>query len=159
MKTLNNFILERLKLNKNTQLKNYNYFPKDFNELRTLLEQLLKERGKDADLNDIDVSNITTFSDTENDIGLFEDLDPHNIDIRYWDVSNVENMNYMFSECENFNSDLSNWNVNKVKYMRWMFDDCKNFNYDLSKWDVSNVKDMFHMFDGCENLKIPKWYK
>jgi len=31
---------------------------------------------------------------------LFADLDPHNIDIRYWDVSNVENMSYMFDNCK-----------------------------------------------------------
>ena len=170
MKNLNSFILEhlecpklsiieRLKLNKDTKLKTYNYFPKSFDELRALLRKLLEERGPDADLNDIDVSNVTTFSDTENDIGLFEDLDPHNIKIDRWDVSNVKNMNYMFSECENFNCNLSNWKVNKVKYMRWMFDDCKNFNCDLSKWDVSNVKDMFHMFDGCVFLQTPNWYK
>ena len=170
MKNLNSFILEhlecpklsiieRLKLNKDTKLKTYNYFPKSFDELRALLRTLLEERGPDADLNDIDVSNVTTFSDTENDIGLFEDLDPHNIKIDRWDVSNVKNMNYMFSECENFNCNLSNWKVNKVKYMRWMFDDCKNFNCDLSKWDVSNVKDMFHMFDGCVFLQTPNWYK
>jgi hypothetical protein len=64
----------------------YKYYPKTKQELRTLIEQLLKERGKDAFLNDIDVSNITDMS------YLFKGLDPHNIDIRYWDMSKVEDM-------------------------------------------------------------------
>ena len=167
------------------QYYRYRYFPEDFDELRSLLEQLLEERGKDADLNDIDVSKITTFYNGDNYFGLFEGLDPHNIkidlwnvsnvinmfstfdgcknfnsDLSKWDVSKVKNMAFMFKYCENFNSDLSNWNVSKVEYMRWMFNDCKNFNCDLSKWDVSNVKNMFDMFGRCNSLtKIPNWYK
>jgi len=34
----------------------YNYHPESKQELRTLIKQLLKERGENADLNDIDVS-------------------------------------------------------------------------------------------------------
>jgi hypothetical protein len=68
----------------------YNYHPESKQELRTLIKQLLKERGENADLNDIDVSKITNMSE------LFDNLDPHNIDIRYWDVRGVKNMKYMF---------------------------------------------------------------
>ena len=59
----------------------YSYFPTSFNELRNLIGKLLKEIDKNADLNDIDISNITTFYDKDNDKSLFEDLDPHNINI------------------------------------------------------------------------------
>jgi hypothetical protein len=34
----------------------YNYHPESKKELRILIEQLLEERGKNANLNDIDVS-------------------------------------------------------------------------------------------------------
>ena len=141
---------------------NYKYHPKDFKELRHLVKQLLNERGKDADLNDIDVSQLTTFygKDTNGDYGLFERLDPHNIDISQWDVSNVENMRCMFHMCINFNCDLSYWDVSNVKDMRVMFAECKKFDCDLSNWNVSNVRDMDNMFDGCISLKnIPSWYK
>ena len=161
----------------------YNYYPDTFNELRDLLKQLLEKRGKDADLNDIDVSQIITFCDKNT--GLFEGLDPHNIDISNWDVSNVENMRYMFQNCTNFNSDLSNWdvsnvthmysmfyycekfnsdlsnwNVSNVKDMSFMFWSCQTFNSNLNNWDVSNVEDMSYIFNGCKSLKIiPDWYK
>ena len=138
----------------------YNYFPKNFNELRNLLTKLLKERGKDADLNDIDVSQVTTFYNENIDLGLFEKLNPHNIDIKYWDVSNVEYMAGTFYKCKNFNSDLSKWNVCKVKNMGYMFFDCPKFNCNLDKWNVSNVEYWRGMFDGCTSLKNkPSWYK
>ena len=118
MKKLNQYITEKLRINKDS-IK-YHYYPKNKKELRSLIQKLLKERGNDTDLNDIDVSNITDMSE------LFKDLDIHNIDISEWDVSNVENMEYMFFGCENFNSDLSNWDVSNVKYMGHMFYECNS---------------------------------
>ena len=153
MKTLNNYINEAL-IKKDTKIKTYNYYPKDKAELRTLLYKLLKERGIDANLNDIDTSKIKDMS------WLFDGLDPHNIDISKWNVSNVKDMLGMFYNCENFNCDLSRWNVNKVKNMRFMFQFCKHFNSDLSKWDVRNVADMRFIFYECTALKNkPNWYK
>ena len=163
----------------------YNYYPKTVKELRALLIQLLDERGNDADLNDIDVSKITSFYDKDSYSGLFQYLDPHNIDISQWDVSNVKDMTSMFCHCRNFKSDLSKWDVSNVTDMFNMFYECQNFKSDLSKWDVSNVTDMsrmfynckkfncdlnqwdvsnvismYSMFNGCYSLKIiPKWYK
>ena len=178
-------IIERLRINKDISPIKYNYYPKDYNELRSLLEQLLEERGKDADLNDIDTSQITTFYDVENRKGLFQKLNPHNIDISRWDVSNVKNMSCMFYNCNNFDCDLSNWDVSNVNDMYCMFYDCKNFTgQGLENWDVSNVKNMqqmfwyskkfdcnlsnwkvdkvenmWHMFSGCDSLKkYPNWY-
>ena len=151
MNNLSTYIIEKLKINKSTNL--YHYHPKDKKELRSLIKELLEERGKDADLNDIDVSNVT------NMYGLFIDLDPHNINISKWNVSNVKNMGSMFYDCKNFNSDISRWNVSNVEDMGFMFYKCLNFNSDLSKWDVSNVEDMYFMFSGCDSLKNkPSWY-
>ena len=90
MKNLNNYIIERLHITKKTSI--YNYFPKTKEELRKILEERLT-KDKNADLNDIDVSQITNMFE------LFYKLDPHNIDISNWDVSNVTNMSYMFLNC------------------------------------------------------------
>ena len=153
MKSINNYIQEAL-INRNTKIVKYHYYPKDKKDLKFLIKQLLEERGKDADLNDIDVSNITDMS------WIFEHLDPHNIDISNWDVSNVENMEGMFYGCKNFTSDLSNWNVKNIENMLHMFYGCENFNSNLSDWKVINVENMREMFDGCTSLKNkPKWYK
>ena len=150
----------------------YNYHPKTKDELRNIIEDKLAE-NKNADLNDIDVSRITNMSD------LFTGLDPHNINIKYWNVSNVKDMSSMFFICKNFNCDLSNWDVSNVENMNSMFYGCKNFtgeglenwktikcikmdfmfsscenlNCNLSNWDVSNVETMCNMFCGCLNFK------
>ena len=154
MKQLSTYINEKLVINKNTFKAKY--FPKTFKELRELLERLIKERGKDADLNDIDVSDIDNMGSEVkwlDDKGLFEGLDPHNIDISEWNVSNVKQMNFMFYNCENFNCDLSKWDVSKVKSMSYMFNDCKKFEgKGLEDWNVSKVTYMPYMFFECENF-------
>ena len=185
MKKLNNYITERLKLTSKTY--NYTCQPKNRNELRKILEERLT-KDKNADLNDIDVSQITDMGPSgAYNVGLFEGLNPHDIDISKWNVSNVTNMQYMFYQCKNFtgtgleNWDVSNvtdmsymfcycnnftgkglenWNVSKVTNMYAMFSRCENFNGDLSKWDVSSVGNMDFMFKNCPNLKaFPKWYR
>ncbi len=148
MKTIDNYINEKLILS-----TGYTHKPKDTSELVKIIKKRLKE-DKDADFNDIDVSGIIDMR------WLFSGLNPHNIYISEWDMSNVTTTLGMFYGCENFNSDLSNWDVSNVENMKWMFEGCENFNSDLSNWDVSNVKDMKHMFYGCKSLKNkPSWYK
>ena len=41
MKTLNRFIIEKLKLGTNIKVYYYKFYPKDFNELRSLIEQFI----------------------------------------------------------------------------------------------------------------------
>ena len=146
MKQLKDIILERLKLTSKTKLNHYICQPKNKSELREIIETRLS-KDPNADLNDIDVSNITSMS------SLFEGLDPHNIKIDQWNVSNVTNMGSMFWDCVNLNVDLNNWNVSNVEDMSFMFDNCKNFDSDLSNWNVDNLKLIEYMFHGCEKFK------
>ena len=146
MKTLNIYITEKLKN------KSDNYQPKSRDELKELVKKLIKERGNEADLNDIDTSEITDMTN------VFYELD-FNGDISQWDVSNVTDMGWMFGGCKSFNCDISNWDVSKVTDMFSMFDSCESFNQDISKWDVSKVTDMRYMLSRCKsfNQNISKW--
>lgn len=190
MKKLSNIIQEDFKLKKKGSIKKiYSCQPATYKELRAIVKKRLAE-DKDADLNDIDVSNITDMSQRNEDAcyGLFFKLDPHNIDISQWDMSNVEDISFMFDSCKNFNCDLSNWDVSKVHNARATFRDCRSFNgagleywtplktedmnsmfmgcwslnCDLSSWDVSNVETMYLAFNECTTLKknnlVPSWY-
>ena len=164
MKRLKTYISEDFKLNKKGKIsRTLNYQPKDVQELRTLLKELINKRGKDADLNDIDVSQIKSMNymyDPQTK-GLFKMLDPHNIDISEWDVSNVEDMSFMFAGCENFNCDLSRWNVSKVKYMTRTFLKCTKFTAtDLHNWDIRNVEKINGMFCRCKSFdgkEVENW--
>ena len=121
-------IVERLHINKD--IKNYNYHPKTNGELIKIVDQLIKERGNDANLNDIDTSEITDMD------GIFEGSN-FNGDISNWDVSNVKYMKNMFSH-SSFTGE----------------------NGDISNWDVSNVINMDGIFyDSPLEKNPPKWYK
>jgi hypothetical protein len=149
MKNLNQYITEKLGFNKLTKInkKVYNYHPKNKYELKELIKQLIKERGNDADLNDIDVSKITDMSE------LFS-YSYFNGDISNWDVSKVENMESMFT-LSKFNQDISKWNVFNVKKMRLMFAD-SDFNDDISNWKINKKCNTIDMFYNC---KIKHKYK
>ena len=157
MKNLKDIIQERLHINKDTgnhPNHHYNYHPKTYKELKELVDKLIKERGNDADLNDIDTSEIT-------DMSYMFTYSSFDGDISQWDVSNVKNMQEMFynSTFTGENGDISNWDVSNVNNMKYMF--CySEFNVDISNQDVSNVKDMSFMFNNTPLEKNPpKWHK
>ena len=151
MKQINKYIQERLHINKDTGNQHYNYHLKTRDELKQLVDKLIKERGNDADLNDIDTSEIT-------DMRCMFSNSKFAGDISQWDVSKVEDMYYMFYGSK-FNGDISEWNVSNVKDTSSMFA-YSEFNGDISNWDVSNVKDMGVMFYNSPLEKNPpKWYK
>ena len=145
-------VTEKLVLNSNSKIRKrqeYNYHPKTSKELKELIKQLIKERGNEADLNDIDTSEITDM------YHMFASSE-FNGDISKWNVSNVEDMYEMFFKSK-FNGDISKWNVSKVWTMESMFEDTE-FNNDISGWDVSNVENMCDMFrDSKFNSDISKW--
>ena len=91
----------------------YNYHPKTNDELKKLVKKLIKERGNDADLNDIDTSDITDMSYV-----FFNSA--FNGDISERDVSNVKDMYVMFYASK-FNGDISKWDVSNVTNMDSMF--------------------------------------
>ena len=140
MKSINIYINEVLKLGNKSR---YKYHPETKEELKELLNQLIKERGNEGDFNDIDTSKITDMSD------LFYALIDFNGNISQWDVSNVTDMSNMFYKCKTFNKDISSWDVSNVTNMYSMFRICKSFNQDISYWNVSNVTDNTDMFYAC----------
>jgi surface protein len=88
----------------------------NINHLRNLIKQEIVKKGKECDLNHIDVSSFTNLS------GLFKDIE-FNGDISKWDVSNVEYMSSMFSG-SGFKGDLSNWKPYKLRKVDNVFLDC-----------------------------------
>ena len=130
MKQINKYIVERLHINKDTGNHHYNYHPKDKDELEELIDKLIEKRGYNANLNDIDTSEIT-------DMSHMFTYSKFNGDISKWDVSNVKDMGYMF------------WDSSFTAK-----------NGDISNWDVSNVKNMRRMLTWSPLEKNPpKWYK
>ena len=163
MKTLNQYIKEKLIINKD--YRDNTIVVKSFDELRKIIVDRYIKLGPGTkqnpiDFNDIDVSNLDSFCNN-NDIGIFEGTNFKYIDISDWDVSNIKSMRYMFAYCETLESvgNLLKWNVSEVTNMSSMFYGCKSFNQDISNWNVSKVTDMTCMFDRCKsfNQDISGW--
>jgi len=181
MKTLPDFIKESFKISKNKIYNQvYNYKPESRAELIKLVQQLIFERGTNADLNDIDVSEITDMhnvfehiliedikinmwdvSKVKNMYGMFQGCKKFNGDLSYWDVSNVENMSEMFYLCKKFEGKgLNTWNVKKVKNLVATFMDCESFDQNLGNWDLTYIDDICATFCKCKNFKgkgLEKW--
>ena len=151
MKTLQNYIIEKILINKNSKIV-YNYYPKTKEELKDIIKQRIESEGNECDLNDIDTSNITDMSD------LFI-ASRFNGDLSNWDVSNVTDMESMFA-LSTFNGDISKWDVSNVIDLKYMFMNSK-FNGDVSNWNVSNVKFKLDIFYKCpiEEKYKPKFKK
>ena len=114
MKTLNQYIKEKLIINKN--YRGGYLSSKSFDELRKIIEDRYNKLGPGTkenpiDFNDIDVSNFDSFC--SNNTGIFEKTKFKYIDISDWDVSNVTNMSSMFFDCWELKSvgDISKWDV------------------------------------------------
>ena len=166
MKQLNNFINEKLKISSKSKINQYNYFPKNKNELISILFKrkinLQDNNDYKLDCSDIDVSEIEDLSE------LFREEDYKEINISGWnlnkcktlksmfygcrylervigfdslDISNVEDLSFIFSRCKNLINigDLSNWDV-KDKNLAYAFQMCSKLKSigDLSKWDLKN---------------------
>ena len=159
MRTFEEYIKEAIDFRLGGKARNgmqqYNYFLKDGDELYKLIDKLRKERGDEADFNDIDTSKVTDMR------WLFNYVKSFNGDISLWDTSNVTDMNCMFENAYSFNQDISGWDTSNVTNMREMFNKAESFNQDISRWDVSKVTDTYNIFNECpirEEFK-PKFKK
>ena len=155
MKTLNQYIKEKLIINKD--YRDNTIVVKSFDELRKIIVDRYIKLGPGTkqdpiDFNDIDVSNLYSFCNDKNK-GIFAGIKFKYIDISDWDVSNVKSMFNMFSECEELRSvgDISYWDVSSVTDMSCMFYMCEQLKSigDISNWNVSNVRHHYYMFKKC----------
>ena len=78
------------------------------------------------------------------------------IDITYFDTTEVENMSGMFSNCENLETLTlpDGFDSSNVTDMSYMFHYCKKLtSLNLTSFNTSNVQNMQGMFSSCEELQ------
>ena len=149
MKTFNNYIQEKLVINKSSKVKkiivhNKAEFRKAVNDIMNASKDF-----ENVDLTSIDVSNMVDMTRLLVSYNTIKTLD-----VSTWDVSHIKSMSYIFpSSLENV--DLSNWDVSEVQNMTGMFYNCKNLKDigDISNWKTNSLINTSEMFCNCENLK------
>ena len=160
------------------EMADASYKVKDYNELDTILTNLVKYVSPKANANWIDLSNLTrlpTFPERfDGDISrwntynikdmsyLFSELDhiPGHSDITKWDVSNVIDINHMFDRFRDKLAALQvlkNWHLKPVNCSRvlriYNKEQYNELVIDLSNFDFSNTNDamMFLSLNGRLN--------
>lgn len=160
MKTLNRYISEKLIINKNTKyIHSYKYKVTNIGELNSLLVKLYKDEGDDANLNEIDVSEVGCFAT------VFDGTNFRNIDISNWDSKNATSCHAMFKGCNNTKTiNISNFNTSKIEKLSMMFEGCDKLEtiIGLNTFDTTNCYDFSNVFANCPNLQnikdIEDWY-
>lgn len=160
MKSLNNYIYERLVLSKDK----HKIFPTSRKELEDAIAKEIDKNGNNCSLNHIDVSKIDDlsylFANYKTEYGYnFSDFDG---DISNWDTSNVKDMCGIFSKSA-FNGDISKWDVGSVENVYDMFYN-SNFNGNIDNWKfpdyTKNINRMFRKsLLNKKNNNLPVWYK
>ena len=152
MKSLNQYIIEKILINKSSKLNKIKVESKD--QLQSIIQERYNSNNAFIDLTDIDISELKNLS------RIFKRLNNLEVvDISSWNTSNVIYMNDMFLECENIKKiiGIENLDVSKLENADSMFSYCENLvELDLTNWNPILLKTAWNMFSYCSNLKIIK---
>lgn len=175
MKKFNNYIQEKLVINKSSKVKKIVVHNKA--EFRNAVNDIMN-KSKDfenVDLSSIDVSHMVdmtrllrTYNTIKNlnvtgwnvsQVKSMNSMFPtslETVDLSSWDVSEVQTMEGMFLSCQNLKEigDISNWETKSLENTSDMFSNCKSIkNIDISNWIFSKLKKIDRMFTNCVNLE------
>lgn len=150
MKHLNQFILEKFKINKDTKIKEYIQV-KSLEELKKIVQQRYDDNHNNIDLTDIDISSLKSLE------ALFDNfVYVETINISNWDTSNIENTSDMFNGCNKLKEikGIEDLDVSNIEETDYMFNFCIVLKkLDLSKWNVSKLVTCKAMFNNCQSLE------
>ena len=152
MKSLNEYIIEKILINKNSKLNKIKV--KTLIQLKSIVWERYHNNNSFIDLTDIDISELDDLSDIFTRLNEVEV-----IDISGWDTSNVTSMDDMFRKCAKLKNiiGIENLDVSKLEDANGMFYMCENLvELDLTNWNPISLENMSNMFGYCSNLKIIK---
>ena len=150
MKSLNQYIIEKILINKNSKLNKVKVESKD--QLQSIIRERYNNNKSFIDLTDIDISELNNLW------GIFGKLNTVEVvDISGWDTSNVITMDCMFIQCKKLKKiiGIENLDVSKLENATSMFSHCEKLvELDLTNWNPILLKNAWNMFSYCSNLKI-----
>ena len=154
MKSLNQYIIEKILINKGSKFINNKIKVKSREQLQSIILERYSNNNSFVNLTDIDISELDDLT------SIFFGLDNMEVvDISGWNASNVTIMNYTFSRCKKLKKiiGIENLDVSKLEYANSMFYCCENLvELDLTNWNPISLQDAWEVFYNCSNLKIIK---
>ena len=150
MKSLNQYIIEKILINKKSKFK-IKVESKD--QLLSIIEERYNDNKSFLDLTDLDISDLDNLS------YIFCELLVEVVDISSWNTSNVTTMAYMFCHCKKLKKiiGIENLDVSKLENANFMFSYCENLvELDLTNWNPISFQYTSDMFYRCSNLKMIK---
>ena len=151
MKSLNQYIIEKILINKSSKFNKIKVESKE--QLQAIIQERYYNNKSFIDLTDLDISEL-------NDISyIFYTLNMEVVDISGWNTSNVTTMENMFSFCDKLKNiiGIENLDVSKLEDATSMFYGCENLvESDLTNWNPVSLQNAQQMFFNCSNLKIIK---
>ena len=153
MKSLNQYIIEKILINKSSKFINKIKVESNY-QLQSIIEERYHNNNSFIDLTDLDISELDDLSNIFARLSKVEV-----IDISGWDTSNVTFMEEMFRKCSKLKNiiGIENLDVSKLENADSMFSYCENLvELDLTNWNPKLLQKTRCMFCGCSNLKIIK---
>jgi surface protein len=169
MKTLNEFIIEKLILKRKSDKV---FYPESFDDLVSeIVNRLINmenSNGTHLDLSNFDCSELKSLRDLFRKSSRKIHDKPFSLvynkvktlDVSNWDVSTIEDFTFLFHGLYNTTEiiGLNTWNMSSCKLMNSMFSNCRELKkIDLSNWDLKFNKLERYYFDGvfsnCTNLE------
>ena len=145
MKSLNQYIIEKILINKSSKLNKIKVESKD--QLKSIIQKRYNNDISFVYLSDIDVSELDDLS------SIFDELyEMEVVNIFGWDTSNVIYMNDMFAECTKLKKivGIENLDVSKLRCANAMFYGCQNLvELDLTNWNPMSLQKADYMFYNC----------
>ena len=151
MKSLNQYIIEKILINKSSKFNKIKVESPD--QLLSIIRERHNNNKSFLDLTDLDISELDNLS------YIFYGSNIEVVDISGWDTSNVTTMENMFCFCDKLKNiiGIENFDVSKLESANSMFYCCKNLvELDLTNWNPISLKNAHEMFSSCSNLKIIK---
>ena len=151
MKSLNQYIIEKILINKSSKFINKKIKVESKDQLQSIIKERYNNYNSFLDLTDIDISKLDNLSYI---FGILNNVEV--VAISGWDTSNVIIMDAMFGCCEKLKKiiGIENLDVSKLENATSMFSHCEKLvELDLTNWNPILLKNAWNMFSSCSNLK------
>lgn len=173
MKKLQDIIIEKLKLDKDSKSKRIDYYiPKTLVELNKYIDsqkekshmthEMYGTKDYPVDLSYIDFSLLANQNNESLSYLFYGDTDILYLDMSNCKFGNMLSIDHMFNDTQIKEINISNWDLGEISILTGLFEDCRELQkiYGIENLDMSKITRISSMFNHCvslTDLDLSKW--